>query len=78
LKYDILATDKDRLEFDVKNCQYAKMMQELDAMDLGYLLICQGDFAAAYASGMELTRSQTRMQGFDFCDFRYHRVNPHP
>ena len=73
LKYDILASDRDRLDFDVKNCQYAKVMQELDATDLGYLLICQGDYAAAYQSGMELTRTQTRMQGADFCDFRYHR-----
>ena len=73
LKYEVLATDRDHLRFDVKNCQYAKMMEELEATDLGFLLICQGDFAAAYESGMELTRTQTRMQGYDSCDFHYHR-----
>jgi hypothetical protein len=71
LKYEVLASDSDQLDFDVKNCQYARMMEELEATDLGFLLICQGDFAAAYESGMELTRTQTRMQGYDTCDFRY-------
>ena len=73
LRYDVIACDKDTLQFDVKDCQYAKMMAELNATDLGFLIVCQGDFAAAYRSGMELTRSQTKMQGFSHCDFRYHR-----
>ena len=73
LRYDVIACDKDTLQFDVKDCQYARMMAELNATDLGFLIVCQGDFAAAYRSGMELTRSQTRMQGYSHCDFRYHR-----
>jgi hypothetical protein len=73
LQYDVIACDKDTLQFDVTDCQYARMMEALNATDLGHLLVCQGDFAAAYRSGMELTRTQTRMQGFSHCDFRYHR-----
>jgi len=74
LQYDVIACDKDTLQFNVTGCQYARMMQELNATDLGHLLVCQGDFASAYRSGMELTRTQTRMQGFSHCDFHYHRV----
>jgi len=74
LQYEVIACDNDSLQFNVTDCQYAKMMQELEATDLGYLLVCQGDFAAAYRSGMELTRTQTRMQGFSHCDFCYHRM----
>ena len=42
LQYEVIACDKDTLQFDVKNCQYARMMAELDATDLGFLLVCQG------------------------------------
>ena len=73
LQYEVIACDKDTLQFDVTDCQYAKMMEEMNATDLGHLLVCQGDFAGAYRSGMELTRTQTRTQGHPHCDFRYHR-----
>jgi hypothetical protein len=74
LQYDVIACDKDGLRFDVTDCQYARMMQDMNAADLGHLLVCQGDFAGAYRSGMELTRTETRMQGFPRCNFHYHRV----
>lgn len=73
LQYEVIACNQDTLQFDVTNCQYAKMMEEMNATDLGHLLVCQGDFAGAYRSGMELTRTQTRMQGYSHCDFHYHR-----
>lgn len=73
LRYDVIACDRDTLQFNVTDCEYAKMMRDLDATDLGHLFVCQGDFAGAYRSGMELTRTQTRMQGHSHCDFRYHR-----
>ncbi len=38
-------------------------MEELDARDLGPLLICECDFALADSLGIELKRSKTRMQG---------------
>jgi len=76
LEYDVIACDTDTLQFNVTDCQYARMMQELNATDLGHLFVCQGDFAGAYRSGMELTRTQTRMQGMPHCDFRYHRRRP--
>ena len=73
LDYRILAKDADRLELDVTGCRYAELMKELDASDLGHLLICEGDYAPALRAGMELTRTQTRMQGAGHCDFRFGR-----
>ncbi len=61
----------DEVAVNVSDCQYATMMDRLDATDLGTLLICGPDLAAAAAGGMELQRSQTRMEGADHCDFRF-------
>jgi hypothetical protein len=47
------------------------MMDELGAADLGFLLLCEGDFATAEAWGLELTRTQTLTTGATHCDFRY-------
>jgi L-2-amino-thiazoline-4-carboxylic acid hydrolase-like protein len=73
LDFKIIAKDGDRLDIDVTRCKYADLMEELDATDLGHLLICEGDYAPALRAGMELTRTQTRMQGAGHCDFRFRR-----
>ena len=50
---------------------HKEMMQGIDALDLGALLLCDGDFPAAEAWGLDLQRTQTCMQGASQCDFRY-------
>jgi hypothetical protein len=39
-------------------------------------MVCTADFAVAdgFGDDVELTRTQTIMQGADHCDFRYRRV----
>ena len=74
LEYDIIASSDDTFDMDVKHCRYAEMMERLGARDIGHLLVCGGDFAAAKKIGMELTRTQTRMQGASHCDFRYRPI----
>ena len=59
------------LAIDVSACRYAELMEELDARDLGSLLLCAPDEAAAAAAGTRLERTQTRMQGASHCDFRF-------
>lgn len=73
LDYKVIAKDRDQLDVDVTRCAYANLMRELDAVDLGHLFLCQADFAPALRAGMELTRTQTRMQGASHCDFRFTR-----
>ena len=71
LEYDVLREDEEAFDFNVVGCQYKALMVKLDAVDLGGLLFCDGDFAAAKAFGLELARTQTCMQGASHCDFRY-------
>ena len=71
LEYEILREDEEAFDFNVTRCRYKEMMQELDALDLGALLLCDGDFPAAEAWGLDLQRTQTCMQGASQCDFRY-------
>ena len=53
----------------------ATMGASLGEPELGFLLVCTGDFAVAdgFGSDIKLTRTQTIMQGADHCDFRYRR-----
>lgn len=69
--YEIIASSATQFDMDVHRCGYAELMDELGGRSFGHLLVCRGDFAAAKRIGMALTRTQTRMQGADFCDFRY-------
>ena len=73
LDYEVIASDTDSFDMNVTRCGYAQMMEELEARDIGHLLLCNLDFPAAEKVGMELKRSQTQMQGAPLCDFRYRR-----
>ena len=64
---------EDKIEYRVKECIYAKAMRELDAADLGLVMMCNHDFPAARAHNpkLKLTRTKTLMEGHDCCDFVY-------
>jgi len=73
LEIDVLAEGPDRLDFNVTRCRYAEMYRELGLEDLGGSLSCCRDFALieGFSPGVELTRTQTIMEGAPFCDFRF-------
>jgi hypothetical protein len=73
LDVDILKQTPEAFEFNVSGCRYAEFYKELGEPEIGYLLLCGGDFAQAEGMSPELefTRSQTIMQGAAQCDFRY-------
>ena len=73
LDYDVIASDSDRFDVNITRCDYMRMMEDLGARDIGHLLVCNLDYPMAARTGMELTRTQTQMQGASFCDFRYRR-----
>ena len=66
-------SDDTAFGFDVKHCQFVDMYHELGADDLGFLLSCNRDFAsfAGMAPALDFDRTQTRMEGAAFCDFRF-------
>lgn len=59
-----------RMDADVVRCEYAKFFQSGEP-ELGFLLVCSGDFPVAEGLGIGLERSQTIMQGADHCDFHW-------
>lgn len=75
LELEILEQSSERLEFNVVRCRYAEMYRALGMADLGSSLSCQRDFALAqgFSPDIELTRTQTIMQGAPFCDFRFRK-----
>jgi hypothetical protein len=78
LKIDIIASDAERYDYDVKRCRYAEMYTEMGLGEIGHLLSCNRDelFIVGYNPDIELTRTQTIMGGDHRCDFRY-RAKPH-
>jgi len=71
LDYEVVTADDDRVEIHVTRCQYAELMSELGAPELGDLLICSQDYVMADRAGLHLERTQTRMLGGSHCDFCY-------
>jgi len=73
LDYEVLAKTADAFDVNVTGCRYATFYRELGAPELGFLLVCSSDFPVAEGFGgeVELTRTQTIMQGASHCDFRY-------
>ena len=73
LDYEVVRQTADTFELDVTGCRYARFYKELGAPELGFLLVCSVDFPFAEGLGgnVQLTRTQTIMQGAERCDFRY-------
>ena len=73
LDYEVLRRTTDAFELNVTGCRYAKFYQEIGAPELGFLLTCSADFTYVdgFGGDVQLTRTQTIMQGADHCDFRF-------
>ena len=73
LDLEVIKQTADTFEVNVTGCRYAKFYHEIGAPELGFLLVCSADFAMAegFGTDVQLTRTQTIMQGAGHCDFRY-------
>jgi L-2-amino-thiazoline-4-carboxylic acid hydrolase-like protein len=73
LDYEVVKQAPDAFEVNVTGCRYAKFYNEMGAPELGFLLICSSDFpmVEGFGTDVQLTRTQTIMQGASHCDFRY-------
>ena len=73
LDYEVVQRTPDTLSVNVTGCRYAQFYQQIGVPELGFLLTCSADFpmAEGYGAGVQLTRTQTLMQGASHCDFRY-------
>src|SRR6267143_2908477 len=73
LDYEVIKQAPDAFEVNVTGCRYAEFYKEIGAPELGFLLTCSADFpmSAGFGADVQLTRTQTIMQGASHCDFRY-------
>lgn len=73
LDYEVVTQAPDAFDVNVTGCRYARFYQELGVPELGFLLVCSQDFpmAEGFGGDVQLTRTQTIMQGASHCDFRY-------
>lgn len=73
LEYDVVVKTANGFDANVTRCRYAEFFQAAGEPELGFLLVCNADFAMTegFSDGVELTRTQTIMQGADHCDFHY-------
>lgn len=72
---EMLADGPEKLEFNVTRCGYAQLYREWGLSGLGFQLQCSRDFPMleGFNGDIELTRTQTIMQGASCCDFRYRK-----
>jgi hypothetical protein len=73
LDIEIVAAGENHLDFNVTRCRYAEFYKELGLPDLGYLVHCNRDHAMidGFNPDLQLTRTQTVMEGASHCDFRF-------
>jgi hypothetical protein len=62
------------LSLNVSRCLFAEVFKELDAVELGYLMVCNPDHAYAQTSHprIKLRRSMTLMEGHECCDHTWY------
>lgn len=63
-----------KIVYHITECLWAKIFKELNATDLGYIMICHPDFAMAqaYHPKIKMRRTKTLMQGDSYCDHTYY------
>lgn len=73
LEIEVLEQSATAFAFNVTRCRYAELYQSLGIPELGAVFSCNRDFALVegFNPAVELTRTQTIMQGASYCDFRY-------
>ncbi|OQY31005.1 MAG: hypothetical protein B6243_09175 [Anaerolineaceae bacterium 4572_5.2] len=72
---EVLGLNDDVFRFNVTRCRYAEMYRELGLAELGYTLSCNRDASLikGFSPDIELSRTQTLMEGASYCDFLYNR-----
>ncbi|NUM56248.1 MAG: L-2-amino-thiazoline-4-carboxylic acid hydrolase [Candidatus Hydrogenedentes bacterium] len=73
LDIDMIESTQETLSFNVTRCRYAEMYEALGLRELGGILSCSRDYALieGFNPSVQLTRTQTIMEGATHCDFRF-------
>ncbi|PID44265.1 MAG: 2-amino-thiazoline-4-carboxylic acid hydrolase [Proteobacteria bacterium] len=73
LEMEVLEQTEKTYHFNITRCPYYEKYHELGLAEFGVALSCCRDkpFARGFHPQLKLERSQTIMEGADYCDFRY-------
>ncbi len=73
LEMEVLEQTSETYHFNITRCPYYEKYRELRLTEYGVALSCCRDkpFARGFHPQLKLERSQTIMEGADYCDFRY-------
>jgi hypothetical protein len=76
IQTEVLERRRKKFAFNVYRCRYAEMYDHLGIPELGKMLSCDRDYALiqGFNPDIQLTRTQTIMEGADICDFRFELV----
>ena len=68
----ILEVSETTYNYNIVRCKYADMYRRLGMQDLGFVLSCKRDGAMfkGFNPRLRFKRTQTIMEGADYCDFR--------
>jgi hypothetical protein len=74
---EVLELSNKKFSFNVYRCRYAEMYHHLGIPELGKMLSCDRDYALieGYNPKIQLTRTQTIMEGAEICDFCFERIS---
>ncbi len=74
MEIEILEQTATTFSFNVTRCPYYEKYKELGLLKYGVAFSCCRDlpFAQGFHPQLHLERSQTIMEGADYCDFRYY------
>ncbi|OAF07022.1 hypothetical protein AYJ54_18350 [Bradyrhizobium centrolobii] len=72
---EVVDESDDHLDFNITRCRYAEFYKELGLADLGARVLCSRDQAmlAGFNDELEMSRTQTIMEGGACCDFRFRK-----
>lgn len=73
MEMEVLEQTPQTYHFNITRCPYYEKYRELGIAEFGVALSCCRDapFARGFHPQLKLERSQTIMEGADYCDFRY-------
>lgn len=73
LEIEVDRATAENFDYKVHRCRYFETYRDMGLGKIGHLLSCNRDgvFCQGYDPRIELERTQTLMQGADYCDFKY-------
>jgi hypothetical protein len=74
LNLEVIENTPNLRIFKITKCLWAKTFREADASDIGFGVLCYGDYASARLNNEKLERETTLMQGHEYCLLKWTKI----